>query len=434
MKMCFPSKFLSFRAGLFLALAMTFSITPFSGGANSQQQVIQKIEALVNDEVISAYDVGQRMGLVLLATGQTVNSEQQLRQLRDQVLGSLVDELLQVQEAREYEVPVPEDEIFETYARVAQGYNQTPEGFGDLLGEYGSSPTAIITQIRAEFAWQSLVNGRYGSQAEATDEEIEGILQDMEANAGLREYRLSEIYLIINDPSQTARVAEDARQIRGRIKDYIQFSNVARQVSQSTTAAQGGDLGWISENQLAPEILEVVKDMDILSISQPIKSTAGYYIVALTDRRKILSTEPMDEVLDLKQLGYFFSNETTEEQALAWFDNALVRAAELKSCAGLSGLVEELGDVLFRDLGEVSLKQLNPDLRNILMPIPIGRATKPINTPDGFIIFAVCDRRMPEARLPSSDEIRNQIETQRIAMMGRRYLRDLRRDAIIDYR
>lgn len=434
MKMCFPSKFLSPRAGLFLALAMTFSITLFSEEAYTQQQVIQKIEVLVNDEVISAYDVGQRMGLVLLATGQSVTSEQQLMQLREQVLGSLVDELLQVQEAREYEVPIPDEEIYETYARVAQGYNRTPEGFGDLLGDYGSSPEAIITQIRAEFAWQSLVNGRYGSQAEATDEEIEGILQEIEANAGLREYRLSEIYLIINDPSQTARVAENARQIRGRIKDYVQFSQVARQVSQSTTAAQGGELGWISENQLAPEILAVVKDMDILDISQPIKSAAGYYIVALTDRRKILSIEPMDELLELKQLGYFFTNETTQEQALAWFENATIRAAELKSCADLSGLVEELGEVLFRDLGEISLKQLNPDLRAILMPVPVGQATDPINTPDGFIIFAICNRRMPEAKLPSNDEIRNQIETQRIAMMGRRYLRDLRRDAIIDYK
>jgi peptidyl-prolyl cis-trans isomerase SurA len=142
----------------------------------------------------------------------------------------------------------------------------------------------------------------------------------------------------------------------------------------------------------------------------------------------------MDELLDLKQVGYFFTNETTEETALAWYEHALARAAELNSCKGLPAMVNDLGEVLYRDLCEVSLKQLNPELRNILLTVPIGRATEPINTPEGFIIFAICNRRMPEAKLPSSDEIRNQIETQRIAMMGRRYLRDLRRDAIIDYR
>jgi len=422
------------KPGLFFAFLLTFSTLSFHDAAKSQQQVIQKIDALVNDEVISAYDVGQRMGLVLLATGQTVNSEQQLMQLRSQVLNSLIDEMLQVQEAREYEVPVPDEEIYQTYARVAQGYNQTPESFVTLLQEYGSSPEAIIRQIRTEFAWQSLVNGRYGSQAEATDEEIEAILQDMEDNAGLREYRVSEIYLNITAPGDEVRVEANARQIRERISNYTQFGQIARQVSQSTSAAQGGDLGWIAENQLPPEILAAVQNMEVLEISQPIKSTSGYYIISLTDRRQILQNDPMDELLDLKQIGYFFTAETTEESALAWFNHAQEVAKQLTSCQGLPDMVSNLEDVLYRDIGEVSLKQLNPELRAILEPVQVGHATEPINTPEGFVIFALCNKRMPEARLPSPDEIRTQIETQRIAMIGRRYLRDLRRDAIIDYK
>ena len=434
MKMRLKETIIKLRGGFFLALFAVFSFLPFTDVANSQQQVIQKIEALVNDEVISGYDVGQRMGLVLLATGQPISNEEQLLQLRNQVLDSLVDELLQVQEAREYEVPVPDSEIYQTFARVAQGYNRTPEGFADLLIEYGSSARAIIAQIRAEFAWQSLVNGRYGSQAEATDEEIESILTEMASNAGLQEFRLAEISLIVSDPGQEARVAQTAQQIRDQIPDYAQFGQVARQVSQSTSAAQSGDLGWVSETQMSPEILAVVKTMDILEISQPIKSTGSYYIVALTDRRTILATEPMDELLDLKQIGYFFDQDTSEEMAIAWHDNAAAKAAEMTSCEGLPDLVKSLGEVLYRDLGEISLKQLNPELRTILLPLPVGSVTQPINTPDGFVLFALCGKRMPEARLPTVDEIRTQIETKRIAMIGRRYLRDLRRDAIIDYK
>jgi len=434
MKIRITREKLGLTVGFILTWAIVLSFIPLTQLANSQQQVIQKIEALVNDEVISGYDVGQRMGLVLLATGQSIQNEQQLTQLRNQVLTSLVDELLQVQEAREYEVPVPDNEIFETYARVAQGYNQTPDGFAEMLIEYGSSAEAIITQIRAEFAWQSLVNGRYGTQAEATEDEIDTILKEMEANAGQKEYRIAEINLIVGNPNQDALVASNAKQIRDQIANYAQFGQIARQFSQSTSAALGGDLGWISEGQLAPEILAVVKDMDILEISQPIKSTGGYYIVALSDRRTILATEAMDELLDLRQIGYFFNQETTEESAIAWFENAVIVAAKLKSCEGLPEMVENLGDVLYRDLGEISLKQLNPELRTILETVSVGTATEPINTPEGFIVFALCNKRMPEATLPTSSEIRNQIETQRIAMMGRRYLRDLRRDAIIDYK
>jgi len=226
----------------------------------------------------------------------------------------------------------------------------------------------------------------------------------------------------------------NARQIRERIASYTQFGQIARQVSQSTSAAQGGDLGWISEGQLPPELLAAVQNLEVLEISQPIKSTSGYYIISLTDRRKILSNDVMDELLDLKQVGYFFTAETTEEQALAWYNDATEKTKTLTSCTGLPALVQSLDDVLYRDIGEVSLKQLNPELRKILENIEVGHATEPINTPEGFVIFAICNRRMPEARLPSPAEIRNQIETQRIAMIGRRYLRDLRRDAIIDYK
>lgn len=399
------------------------------------QQVIQKIEALVNDQVISAHDVSERMGLVIMATGQSIQNEQQLVQLRRQVLESLVNETLQVQEAEEYDVPVPDSDIVAAYARVAASYNRTEENFDELLRSFGSSSGAIIRQIRAEFAWQTLVNGRYGSYVTVTDDEVEDVLQDMRDNAGMQEYRISEIFLSIDNPSQEAQVAATAKQIREQIPSYVQFPQVARQFSQSTTAAQGGDLGWIREDQMASEVREVVKLLDVLSVSAPIKTTSGYYIIALTDRRKIMGVDPLDELLDLKQIGWFFTEQTTEEEALAWYEMAEQKAQEFNSCNSLGEFARSLGDdILTRDVGEVPLKQLNPELRTILKPISSNQASVPINTPDGFIIFVVCGRRMPESRLPAPEEIENQIEQQRIALMARRYLRDLRRDAIIDYK
>lgn len=424
-----------FLTALFAAFMMVFLVIPGSQDANSQQQVIQKIEALVNDDVITAFDVGQRMGLVLLGTGRTLTSQEELLELRAQVLETLINEKLETQEALEFEVPVPEEELFEVYGRVARSYNRTEENFEELLQDYGTSTAAILQQIEAEYAWQTLVNGRYGSYVEAKEEEIQQILDDMEANAGKREYRLSEIFLISSDPTQDERVRQTVLRIREQMDGAFQFGEMARQFSQSTTSAQGGDLGWTSESQMAPEILAAVKDMEILDVSQPIKTPGGYYLVALTDRRSILRPEPLDEVMVVRQVGWFFTQETTEDQANAWYEMALAKVAGFESCENLDQFVNDLGDnIVARDLGSIPLKQFNPELREILMTIPGGKATDPINTPDGFIIFVICDRFMPEAALPSPESIQNQIETQRIAMMARRYLRDLKRDAIIDYK
>lgn len=422
-------------SALFAAFMVAFFVSPGSDNANSQQQVIQKIEALVNDDVITAFDVGQRMGLVLLGTGRTLNSQEELLQLRAQVLETLINEKLEIQEALQYEVPVPEDELFEVYGRVARSYNRTEETFEELLQSYGTSTAAILAQIEAEYAWQTLVNGRYSSYVEAKDEEIEAILAEMEANAGKREYRLSEIFLISSDPTQDERVQQTAARIKEQMGDAFRFGEMARQFSQSTTSAQGGDLGWISEAQLAPEIFAAVQEMDILDVSEPIKTSGGYYLIAMTDRRSILQPEPLDENFSVRQVGWFFTQETTEESAGAWYDMAEAKAEAFTSCENLDQFVRELGDgIVARDLGTIPLKQFNPELREILMEFSSGTATPPINTPDGFIIFVICDRSMPEAILPTPSAVQQQLETQRIAMMARRYLRDLKRDAIIDYK
>jgi len=424
-----------FLIALFAAIMVAFMVIPGTKDATSQQQVIQKIEALVNDDVITAFDVGQRMGLVLLGTGRTLNSQEELLDLRAQVLETLINEKLEVQEAQEFEVPVPEEELFEVYGRVARSYNRTEENFEELLQDYGTSTAAILQQIEAEYAWQTLVNGRYGSYVEAKEEEIEQILSDMEANAGKREYRLSEIFLISPNPTQDERVRQTMLRIREQMDGAFQFGEMARQFSQSTTSAQGGDLGWIPENQLAPELLAAVQEMEILDVSQPIKTAGGYYLVALTDRRSILRPEPLDETLAVRQVGWFFTQATTEEAANTWYEMASAKVETFESCENLDQFVADLGEnIVARDLGSIPLKQFNPELREILMEIPEGKATPPINTPDGFIIFVICDRFMPEATLPSAASVQLQLETQRIAMMARRYIRDLRRDAIIDYK
>lgn len=399
------------------------------------QQVIQKIEALVNDKVISAYDVGQRMGLILLATGQTIQNQQQLEQLRRQVLENLIDEYLEMQEADEYDVPAPDNEIEAAYNRVAANYGRTPDTFAGLLQQYGSSRETILTQIRAEFKWQTLVNGRYGNYAIVTDEEIDEYLKNLQANAGKQEYRISEIFLSVPDPSVDAIISERIGQVRKQLQYFPQFQAFARQFSQSTSAAQGGDIGWIGEDQMQPEIAAAVRELDVYAISEPIRAAAGYYIIAVSDRRKILEIDVLDELLDIKQIAWIRKKDTPQKESKAWADKAERVAQKFSSCANLKEAMRDLGSqASIRDLGEVALKSMNPELRKILQTMKANTMSKPLDAGDGYALFVVCSRRMPKVSLPSRETVQQQIEQQRIALMGRRYLRDLRRDAIIEYK
>ena len=398
------------------------------------QHVIQKIEALVNDEVISAFDVVQRMGLVVAATGG-ISSEQELARLQKQVLRTLVDERLQLQEAAEYEVEVPEEELDDAYSRIAQSFNQTAESFEEFLAQFGATKGTLLLQLNAEFSWQMLVRGRLAQQIGVTDEEVDAEIARMESNTGKYEYKVSEIYLIVGSPSDDARIKAIIEELAKQIKEGgADFRLVSRQFSEASSAARGGDLGWLSADQMQPAVAEVVTNLDVQEVSGPVRTPGGYRLLALTDRRRILSLDPLDTLVDIRQIMFAFNEETTQEKADLWVARAVKESPMAKSCDDIEALANALEITTFGKLAEISLRNLTPELRQLLNAHEDGTPTVPVASQDGIRIFFVCGRREPEIGLPSFDEIYAQLQEQRLSMVARRYLRDLRRDSIVDYR
>lgn len=415
-------------AGLAAAVLISLCAVPAEA-----QQVIQKIEALVNDEVISAFDVLQRMGLVVAASGG-VSTEEELARLQQRVLRTLVDERLQLQEAAEYEVEVPDDQIDDAYSRIAQSFNQTAENFEEFLSQFGATKTTLLIQLNAEFAWQMLVRGRLGQQIGVTDEEVDAEIARMKRNTGKYEYKVSEIYLIVSLPSDDARVKATIEQLAKQIKEGAAFKLVSRQFSEAASAARGGDLGWLSAEQMQPAVAEVITDLDVLAVSDPLRTPGGYRLLALTDRRRILSLDPLDTLLDIHHVMFTFTPETTQEMADGWIAKAAVESPKVKSCDDIETLGKAMGVETFGRLSEIPLRALTPELREVLNSVEEGSPTQPIASQDGIRIFFVCGRRVPEIGPPSFDEIFMQLQEQRLSMVSRRYLRDLRRDSIVDYR
>lgn len=397
------------------------------------QEILQKIEVLVNDEIISAYDLRQRLGLVIISTGGVSNQEE-LDRLTEQVLKSMVDERLQLQEAASFELVIPEAQLEDAFQRVAANFGQTPQQFDATLVQYGSSRRSLFDQLRAEFAWQELVRGRLGVQVVISDEEVEATLDQMEENTGKFEYRISEIYLIVDIPSRDTFVLQRAQRLIQQMNDGAQFQAVARQFSESATAARGGDLGWMAEGRMALEIETAVRNMDVLDVSPPIRSAGGYYVVQLRDRRRILSADPLDLELEVHQIAYTFDPESTRELTDAWIIKANAVRANYNGCEFIPQMAEELGVTTFGSAGFISLRNLGAELRGQLEPLEIGVPSPPVASADAIRIFFVCSKRQPEIEKPSFDVVFGQLEEQRLAMMARRYLRDLRRDSIVDYR
>lgn len=397
-------------------------------------QEVQRVAVLVNDEPISLYDINQRLAFAVATTGG-VQSEEQFARLRSRVVNQLVDEKLQIQEANEMEVPVDDAEVEDFFANWADAFNQNPDEFAAFLRQMGTSKDALTNQIRAQIVWERLVSGRFRNQAAVGDGEVEEVLDRLEDNAGQFEYRLSEILLIVDNPRRENDIREVAMGIYNQLENGANFQTLASQFSQSATAAAGGDLGWLAESQMSEDLVSAVKGLNVGQYSRPIRSAGGFYIVQLRDRRRILSVDPLDVQLRLRQVYLPFEG-LSQERATQLLDRAATAASEVDGCsASLGSQIAALGEEFQSgELGLLRLRDMTGQLRGALEDLDVGEASEAIVTNDGMRIFYVCEKIEPELQKPSFDQVQRRLEGQRLAMMGRRYLRDLRRDAIIDYR
>lgn len=415
-----------------LGLCVVSSITVLQPANAQFTEQVQRAVAIVNEDVISDYDISRRLTLVLASTGTEI-SEPEMQQLRQQILNTLVDEKLQMQAAQENEIEVTPDVVERAFSSVAGNFNQQPAQFESFLQSSGTSRRALEEQIRAEIAWSQVIQRRLEPQITIGDEEVEEALQRLEDSKGQFEYNVSEIFLNSN-PQNEAEVGFTAQQIVERIRQGGRFDAFARQFSEAPTAAVGGDLGWVMEDQLSRNIRDLIPNMRIGQMTNPIKAPSGFYIVLLQDRRRILSVDPLDTQYVLSSMVWPLE----AEPIMADVDRAQSRSRAASraggTCDDIQSLGERFGAAESAALGQLRARDLPAPLQSALIPLAVGESTEAIRFPGGYRVFVVCDIEEPVVQTPTPAAIENQLNQRRLSMMARRYLRDLRRDAIVEYK
>jgi peptidyl-prolyl cis-trans isomerase SurA len=394
---------------------------------------VRKATAVVNGDVITGTDVDHRMALILAANDNQLSEEDKER-LRLQVLRNLIDETLEIQEAEAAEIQVPQAEIDQSYARVAsQNFGQDTSAMDEYLKRIGSSPASLKRQIEGELAWQRLLQRNVAPFINVADEEVNEIISRLQASKGTDEYRIGEIYLAAPAEAEQ-QVAENARRIVQQLRDGGSFVAYARQYSQASTAAVGGDLGWIKLEQLPSELAVAARDLTPGQLVGPIAVPGGFSILYLIDKRQVLMADPRDAVLALKQVSISFPAGTTEAQAQARAKTFAEAMGEARGCGAVDGVAAQIGaQVVTND--QVRARDLPGPLQNAILNLNVGETSPPFGSiEDGVRVLMLCGR--DDAQSPSGpnfDQLMAQMEEDRINKRAQMYLRDLRRDAVIDY-
>lgn len=415
------SKFMTtknkFIAFIFMAL-MTFN--------TAEAREVEGIAAIVNDEVISKFDVDQRVNLFLVTSG-IERTPQNIDGLRRQVLRTLIQEKLQLQEARDSEIEISRAEINAAMQDMASGTNRSLDEVEKFLKENNVHIRTMEDQIEAELAWNRFVRGRFGGQVSIGELEIDETLERAEAAMNQDRVNISEILLLANNQLDGQRLMSEATQIVQQLRAGINFGAVARQFSAASSSASGGNLGWIPVNQLDENIVPIIENMAAGDISDPIETSAGIYIVQLNSKQQSGGIDPMRNLFDLLIITY----DVATEGHLAKLESL---RDSFTTCKNTEAKAKEMDARNVTRTGQVELRRFPKNLQSEISTTEAGQVIGPKKNEKIAEMVVVCDRKDDQGATISRDAIENNLYSQRLAIMARRHLRELRRDSIVEYR
>ena len=441
-------KRLSFAAVLISATALTPLIaqsTLDSGGNDASliapdgQQLfgkndpnVRRATAQVNGEIITGTDMDHRLALIVAANENKLPPEE-LARFRAQILTNLIDETLQIQEAAANKIEVTDAEVDQYFDRVAQqNFKRPASQVEKYLTSIGASVATLKRQIKGELSWSRLLSRNVRPSANVSDDEVNAIIERIKATKGTTEYRLGEIYLSAT-PEAMPAVTENAKKIIDQLRQGANFVAYARQFSEASTASVGGDLGWLSLAQLPSSLATAAAGMNSNEV-QAVASPGGISILLLIDKRQVAMSDPRDSVLSLKQIAITFPAGTAEAQIAPLVKRFSEETQQIAGCGVADEMAAKLGaDVVNRD--GIKIRDLPAPLQQVMLDLQIGQSTPPYGSlQDGVRVFVLCGRDAPEvAASESFDEIMSRLEEERVNKRARIYLRDLRRDAVIEY-
>lgn len=395
-----------------------------------------RIAAVVNDEVISVFDMVSRLRMVLLSSN-IPDTPDARKKVEAQVLRSLVDEKLQLQEAKKQNIVATDDEINTALSKIEKQNNMQPGQLTAFLKQHGIDRSSLISQVTASIVWAKLVRRKAAETVEISDDEVDEAIKHLKEHANEPQSRIAEIFLAVDNPSQDAEVRALAEKLTQQMKQGARFSAIAQQFSQSATAAVGGDMGWLRPDQLPPDLAAAVAPLKPGELSPPIRSGGGYYLLLVLDRRNgDIGGGQADTTYDVVQVVFPLPPNPSEAIKRSAAAEIMGVRESAKTCPDLLRIGKEKSPQGTKE-GEVSANGVTPQMRTLLDKLSPNEMSQPILQRGGVAVIMMCSKQAQDAKkstMPTREEVFDSLLREKLDTVSRQYMRDLRRAAYVDVR
>jgi len=370
---------------------------------------------VVNDDVITYYDVDQRARLMQL-NGATPGA-----QLNSAALEALIDDRLRIQAGQRFQMETSEEEMAQAVDEFAQRLGVDRQTAMAQIDRLGVDNQTLVDFLRAQVIWRELVTRRFGNRSTPSELELDQEIA-LAASGKTRSFRLSEIAL----PTGQGQEAQ-ARQLMSRILNELDggasFESLARRYSQTPSAPNGGDVGWVPLTTLPAQLGELIAQTPPGTVTEPFAVPGGLSIYRVADTREESPPWARNAQVSLRR----FSVEGDSDAAMAEVE---ALRSEMNGCESIPDLSEQ---ATMESLDNKLVSALPGPVRGAVELLQAGQSSRPLRNEGRVEIFVVCDRSGgvdDQARA----QLRDQIRSVRLGRFSDGFLQDLRRDAVIERR
>lgn len=393
------------------------------------------IVAVVNEDVISSLDVEERMAYAI-ATSNIPDSEAIRTNMRRQIVKIMVDELLQLQEAKRLKLEATQEEIAGAILNINQQRGHPSGVFEQFLANRGVPLSAVERQLKAQVSWQKVVARVVRPRVRVSEQEVQIERERIAMGKRISEVKISSIFLPVENMKEEAAVLETAENLMKAVREGADFAALARQFSfGSAELIEQNQERWVQPHQLEPVLARVVAGLGQGEVSPPVRSLSGYHIIKLHDSRSANTAQSSSSEVLLKQMVLHLPADAPVDEA----EKALARARDMARKPDGCMAQQPVGELTREGEFDVTYQRveftaLSSHLQNMLVNLRVGDVSEPFATPEGIHVVQLCERIEMPLQLPPVEEVRQALTMQKMESEAEKLMRSLRRDALIEIR
>ena len=342
------------------------------------------IVAKVNNEIITNVDLENRLKMAL-DLSKLPDEEEIKNKLQPRVLDGLINEALKIQEANRLGIFVTNQEVTQQINRLESRLKVKKNTLLSNYKEKDIPSITILNQIRSQLLWEKLIYNIVIKNISVSEKQISETFDLLVKKSGEIEYNISEIFVSLDNVEAEQRINSIYSKINSK-----NFLLLADQFSDGIASNSNSKNNWTRESLLDQDIQNSISNLDIGEISKPIKTSAGYYIILLNEKRKTKKIKKDQTIYDLSQILFKFNkpNNTKQEN---YYKNFLASLKDtIKGCADLKMLIDEIPEGYGGELGKVDSKNIEKQFLNVIQGLPVGELSEGIVTKDGVHGLMLC--------------------------------------------